>query len=72
MENEKTRYDVLLAQLDYIKNQATKRFNLKNDGNDELINQTTGDLANVCMRVDNLFTKCPNGYHREDGMCVPD
>ena len=54
MAEEKTRYDVLLAQLDYIKNHAIKRFNLKNDGNDELINQTTGDLANVCMRVDNL------------------
>ena len=54
MANEKTRYDVLLAQLDYIKDHATKRFNLKNDGNDNLINRTTNDLANVCMRVDNL------------------
>ncbi len=69
----KTRYDVLQAQLKYIKNGgAWKKFNSKTDGNDGLINRTTGDLKNVCMRVDDNM-ECPKGYHRnEDGMCVPD
>ena len=72
MENEKTRYDVLLAQLDYIKNGGVdKLFNPLKDGNDRLINKITTDLAGVCMQLNLIHSPCPDGYRLEDGMCVP-
>jgi hypothetical protein len=68
----KTRYDVLQAQLEYIKNGgAWKKFNSETDGNDGLINRTTTDLYDVCVRVDDAM-ECPEGSHRNgDGICVP-
>ena len=72
MKSTKPRYDVLLAQLAYIKDKATERFTSSgNNKNEGLIDRTTDDLAYVCQRVDDSSTMCPAGYHREDGMCVP-
>lgn len=71
MENQKTRYEVLLAQLAYISYRATKIFNSTKNGNDGLIDRTTTDLYNVCLRVDDNGG-CDTGFVRnKDGICVP-
>ena len=69
MKSNKPRYDVVLAQLEYIKDEATKRFNSSGNNKDaESIDKITDDLAKVCMLY---HTECPDGYRLEDGMCVP-
>ncbi len=72
MAEEKTRYDVLLAQIEYIKNGGRyKKFNSESDGNDPWINVITNELAAVCIRVDDS-EKCLPPCRLEDGMCICD
>ena len=71
MENQKTKYDLLLDQLEFIKQKALARFNDENmDGNATVFVDVTPKLARISQLISDL---CGPGFHPdENGNCVPD
>ena len=70
-KSNKPRYDVLLAQLKYIEDKAADWLVANGNNKDNAsLDKATDDLGGVCMMFN--ITECKNGYHLEDGMCVPD
>ena len=71
-KSNKPRYDVLLAQLEYIKDKAAERLDvIGGNKDDRIFDQATDRLVDVCMNV-KVYTVCKSPCRLEDGMCICD